>query len=294
MRDEARAPLFRIDPGWPFVIAGLLLLAAGILIPGHRELLDLRGELVRQETREQMAFEQLRAYDEFLAGVRESDPEVIRRLAMAHLNKIPSGEESLLLTPGMNQTVGEWIEASIPDRTVVVPPYPDTVLARWAIGPGRLWLLGAAATLLFAGFVLGPSMPVLPVLGAITARPRPGVAQAAEEIDEDVLVADEPMAEELIVESIAEEAPGAPPSFDLVETKSFPACSDEDWAAETELGSEELEQWRSSGTDGHWSLAEYVEQLPPEESVASCDDVALAFLDESDGTMATEPIRGAD
>lgn len=167
--------MFRLDPGWPFVIAGLLLLAAGILIPGHRELLELRGELVRQETREQMAFERLRAYDEFLNGVRESDPEVIRRLAMAHLNKIPAGEESLLLTPGMNQTVGEWVEASIPDRTVVVPPYPDTVLARWAIGPGRLWLLGAAVTLLFAGFVLGPASPGRVAILAVAARRRPAV-----------------------------------------------------------------------------------------------------------------------
>lgn len=173
MREDSRAPLFRLDPGWPFVIAGLLLLAAGILIPGHRELLELKGELVRQETREEVAFERLRAYDEFLSGVRESDPEVIRRLAMAHLNKIPAGEESLLLTPGMNRTVGEWVEASIPDRTVVVPPYPDTVLARWAIGPGRLWLLGAAVTLLFAGFVLGPATPGLAALGAVTARRRP-------------------------------------------------------------------------------------------------------------------------
>jgi hypothetical protein len=174
MREDSRAPLFRLDSGWPFVIAGLLLLAAGILIPGHRELLELKGELVRQETREEVAFERLRAYDEFLSGVRESDPEVIRRLAMAHLNKIPAGEESLLLTPGMNRTVGEWVEASIPDRTVVVPPYPDTVLARWAIGPGRLWLLGAAVTLLFAGFVLGPATPGLAALGAVTARRRPG------------------------------------------------------------------------------------------------------------------------
>lgn len=337
MRDEPRAPLFRFDPGWPFVIAGLLLLVAGILIPGHRELLGLRGELVRQETREQVAFEQLRAYDEFLAGVRESDPEVIRRLAMAHLNKIPAGEESLLLTPGMNQTVGEWIESSIPDRTVVVPPYPDTVLARWALGPGRLWMLGVAVMLLFVGFVLGPSTPAITSLSALSTwrrAPRAAVAVTAPVVDEL-----EPEAFEVAVAGIAEDSSegdvevepvadpeeigpadgsvvepevepeafdAAPsgdedavegivpaPAFDLVETKSFPMpVADDDRTPD--LRADELELWQASETRGEWSAGEWLDRLPPEDSVASCDDVTLAFLDESDGSLEVMPVRGAD
>jgi len=157
VRSSAPVPLFRIDPGWLFLLAGAALLAAAILIPAHRELLSLRGELVRQETREQVVFERLRAYDEFLAGVREADPAIVRRLAMAHLNSIPAGEESLLLTPGVNRTVGEWVDASVPPRTVTVPPYPDTVLSRWALGPGRLWLLAGSATLVFMGLMFGPN-----------------------------------------------------------------------------------------------------------------------------------------
>lgn len=283
MRDESRVPLFRIDPGWPFVIAGLLLLAAGILIPGHRELLELKGELLRQETREQAAFEQLRAYDEFLAGVRESSPEIVRRLAMAHLNKIPAGEDSLLLTPGMNQTVGEWIESSIPDRTVVVPPYPDTVLARWALGPGRLWMLGVAVMLLFVGFVAGPSTPSIPALSAIASWRRP--------VRGEVLAASEP---------VAVVAPGneeLPQGFDLVETKSFPSDATEGADGEAtglDLRADELELWQASDTRGEWSSAEYVGLLPPAESVASCDDVGLAFLDESDGSLEPASPRGAD
>ena len=372
MRDESRAPLFRFDPGWPFVIAGLLILAAGILIPGHRELLELRGELVRQETREQVAFEQLRAYDEFLAGVRETDPEVIRRLAMAHLNKIPAGEESLLLTPGMNQTVGEWIESSIPDRTVVVPPYPDTVLARWALGPGRLWMLGVAVMLLFVGFVLGPSTPSIPALSAVAAwrrAPRAAAsagteavagfavgsqldatAEAAEATAADVeaVTATEAIEAEAEVDSFAasgeetgvesedeEEAsePDAGESeepadegtdiaadleidsgieagasetgdpdevvaepcdsrgFDLVEAKSMSFDSPDRGPAIEELRATELELWKASETHGNWCAVAYLEQLPPEESVASCDDVTLAFLDQADGELEA---RGAD
>lgn len=370
MRDESRAPLFRFDPGWPFVIAGLLILAAGILIPGHRELLELRGELVRQETREQVAFEQLRAYDEFLTGVRETDPEVIRRLAMAHLNKIPTGEESLLLTPGMNQTVGEWIESSIPDRTVVVPPYPDTVLARWALGPGRLWMLGVAVMLLFVGFVLGPSTPSIPALSAVAAwrrAPRvassagtdavagvvvePQVSTTAEDAEETAADGEDVTATEAIeaevgsvaawgeetghepehenevsepdpgeAEAAADEGTGVetvletdsgiegPASetgdadevvsgsfgsreFDLVEAKSMSFDSPDPGLAIEELRATELELWKASETHGNWCAAAYLERLPPEESVASCDDVKLAFLDQADGELEA---RGAD
>lgn len=349
MRDEPRAPLFRFDPGWPFVIAGLLLLVAGVLIPGHRELLGLRGELLRQETREQVAFEQLRAYDEFLAGVRESDPEVIRRLAMAHLNKIPAGEESLLLTPGMNQTVGEWIESSIPDRTVVVPPYPDTVLARWALGPGRLWMLGVAVMLLFVGFVLGPSTPAAPSLSALATWrrvPRAAMAATAEVPVEDgvdgsvagleaadpeapVIEDEVPLEVETIADpeengpadestgaiedevepvdaiadpseesldmdvgSAAEDLPSGP-AFDLVETKSLSPVAIDD-AETAELRADELELWQASETRGEWSAPEWLDRLPPEDSVASCDDVTLAFLDRSDGAIEATPVRGAD
>ena len=38
-------PLFRIDPGWPFVIAGLLLLVAGVLIPAQRDLQRFIGQI---------------------------------------------------------------------------------------------------------------------------------------------------------------------------------------------------------------------------------------------------------
>lgn len=323
MRDESRVPLFRFDPGWPFVVAGLLLLAAGILIPGHRELLELRGELVRQETVEQVTFEQLRAYDEFLAGVRESDPEVIRRLAMAHLNKIPAGEESLLLTPGMNQTVGEWVQSSIPDRTVVVPPYPDTVLARWALGPGRLWMIGMAVTLLFVGFVIGPSTPGIPGVGAITTRRRvradeppveSGIGCADECLEGTPEIAEaEAIGRTGVPDEVEEPEPavvhdGVPDGVergggddDSVPTSGLgrvdstePSWSADGTSTREELRADELELWRASGTGGDWTADEYVGLLPPEESVASCDDVGLAFIDRCDGVIDATPDRGAD
>ncbi len=163
-------PLFRIDPGWPFVLAGLALLIAGVLIPAQRELHELRGQQKLVEANEVRLYARLEAYDRFLHDLRAGDPELVRRLAIAQLNIVPKGEQSLLLTPGLNQTVAQWIDESVPPVTLQPEPYPDTLLGRLALGPKRLWLLAAAAFLLFVGLLIGPD-PVRP----LSERVRGGV-----------------------------------------------------------------------------------------------------------------------
>jgi hypothetical protein len=155
-------PLFRIDPGWPFVLAGLALLIAGVLIPAQRELHELRGQQKLVEADEIRLYARLEAYDRFLNDLRASDPDLVRRLAIAQLNMVPKGEQSLLLTPGLNQTVAQWIDESVPPVAIEPEPYPDTLLGRLALGPKRLWLLAAAAFLLFVGLLIGPD-PVRPL-----------------------------------------------------------------------------------------------------------------------------------
>ncbi len=163
-------PLFRLDPGWPFVLAGLALLIAGILIPAQRELHELRGQQKVVEATEARVYARLEAYDRFLADLRTSNPDLIRRLAIANLNMVPKGEQSLLLTPGLNQSVAQWIDESVPTVKLRPEPYPDTLLGRLAVGPNRLWMLAASVFLLFIGLLFGPD-PVRPVMQPVTEAP---------------------------------------------------------------------------------------------------------------------------
>jgi hypothetical protein len=153
-------PLFQwdrmLDPGWPFVLAGLALLVAGILIPAQRELHDLRNEWRKVEAEETRMYGRLQAYDQFLSELKSGDPQLVRRLASAQLNRVPEGEEPLLLTPGVNHTVAQWIDESVPTPTFTPDPYPDTLLSRLAAGPNRLWLLASSVFLLFVGLLLAP------------------------------------------------------------------------------------------------------------------------------------------
>ena len=105
-------PLFRFDPGWSFVIAGLLLLVTAVLIPAQRDLHELRNALEVQRAAEDQALRQLGAYDRFLNDLSQAEPQLVSRLAASQLNLMPKDERSMLLVPSLNSTVTDWIEDS--------------------------------------------------------------------------------------------------------------------------------------------------------------------------------------
>lgn len=152
-------PLFRFDPGWPYVIAGLGLLVAAVLIPAQRELHRLENSLAMHQALERQAVRQLGAYDRFLADLEHGDPQLVKRLAASQLNLMPEGQSALMLQPSANETVTDWIMQSEPAELPTPAAYPDTLLTRLATGPRRLWVLACGVFLVFIGLLLGPSSP---------------------------------------------------------------------------------------------------------------------------------------
>ena len=159
-------PLFRVDPGWLFVIAGLAFIVAGVLIPAQRELHDLEQKLAVHRAFEKRTAKQIEAYESFLEQINAATPDeaLVRRLAASQLNRMPKDAVPLLESPTLNDTVPEWIEASVDVKIPTPVPNPDTILSRLATGPKRIWVLAMGAFLVFVGLMLAPS--------AVTARPR--------------------------------------------------------------------------------------------------------------------------
>ena len=154
---NAPAPLFRFDPGWPFVIAGLALIVSAVLIPAQRELHDLEQRKIVHTAFEERTKAEILAYEQFLADMDRKDPRLLEPLVRAQLNMIPRDERPMLLMPTANDTVPTWIESSV---TVEIPqpaPYPDTLLSRIASGPRRLWVLATGAFLVFMGVMFAPT-----------------------------------------------------------------------------------------------------------------------------------------
>jgi hypothetical protein len=155
---SSRAALFRFDPGWPFVIAGLALIVSAVLIPAQRELHDLEQKLAVHHAHEERAKAEILAYEQFNAEIEQGDERLLERLVRAQLNRMPKDERPLLLMPSANDTVPMWIESSVAVQIPEPTPYPDTLLSRIATGPRRLWVLATGAFLVFVGVMFAPSV----------------------------------------------------------------------------------------------------------------------------------------
>ncbi len=169
-------PLFRIDAGWLYLAAGLVLCAAGVLLPAATGSEDLRVQLDQLEAAQAAASQRLAAYAEFVEALERDDPALLRRLAAAHLNIVPAGETPLLISSTASQTEREWIDALVPSVSVPQARPRTSMLALLSAGRARLWLLGGGILAVFVGLVLGVSREVA------VADSRSGRAPVAEAV----------------------------------------------------------------------------------------------------------------
>ncbi|MFM7806716.1 MAG: hypothetical protein ACKPEA_02150 [Planctomycetota bacterium] len=167
------APLFQIDPGWLFTIAGLAVMVSAALLPAELDLHDLRQQRAAIAARESWNRERLEAYDRFQGELDRRDPALLRRLAASQLNLMPKGEQPLLMATSIEHTVSDWIEATVPPMEFQPQPAPDTLLARLAEGQRRLWLMAGGAMSVFLGLVLGFGVSPRPQLERFEPLPFP-------------------------------------------------------------------------------------------------------------------------
>lgn len=158
-RTPMNAPRTAIDSGWLYMLSGMILVAAVMLIAPADDLARMRyqHELIRAE--EEAAQARLASYARLLAAVEERDPDVMRRLFATQLRVVPSGTVPVLL-PGespaemLDASIDSWVEATTPPKRHVPPPvFRDSWLRRMSAGNGRLWLAGFGLLLVFVGLL---------------------------------------------------------------------------------------------------------------------------------------------
>ena len=305
-RRPSHAPIFGIDPGWPFVIAGLALIVSAVLIPAQRELHDLEQQLKVHQAYEEKAKSELLAYEQFLADVQRGEPRLLERLVRAQLNKMPKDERPLLLMPTANDTVPQWIESSV---TVEIPEpvaYPDTLLSRIASGPRRLWVLASGTFLVFMGILFVPSTgarrparraaavhesnsPAPAFVGSgVVAGEVAGVGAAAVEemAVEDVAVEDVAV-EDVAVEDVAvEDVAAASPAEVVVEPETLDSAL---FAGETFEATDLHELQYGKAADEAVALGGEAAEMTIEGSIEVADAVSdAAGADE----LAEQPVVG--
>jgi hypothetical protein len=155
---SAAAPLFRFDPGWMFVLAGLAVCVAGVLLPAQADLHALRQQLGELKSEEARWYSRLKAHGDFLDQIDRGDADLVRRLAASQLNVIPSNETPVLLAPAGSPPLTQWIDNTVKPERTPVSTLPISSLSRLANGPDRLWLFAGGIMCVFIGLLMGPGL----------------------------------------------------------------------------------------------------------------------------------------
>jgi len=153
-------PLFAIDPGWFFVLSGLVICAACVLLPSREPIRELMQQRNRLAAERNYIVARLEAHARFMDRLDADDETLVRRLAASQLNVVPVSERPVLVNIASPAAVTDWIDASVAPPDTALPSLPrQSRLAAAATGPNRLLFLASGALCLFVGLILGPDRP---------------------------------------------------------------------------------------------------------------------------------------
>jgi hypothetical protein len=145
-----------LDPGWPFVLAGLVLIASAVLVPATYDLWVMRAQLAHLDAQERENGARLDAYTRFVQALDSADPQLVRRLAASQLNLVPRGERPMIVAGSARRSPVEWAELTVAPVRAAPEPFPDSLLSRLTLGRKGLWILGAGAMCVFLGLLSAP------------------------------------------------------------------------------------------------------------------------------------------
>lgn len=153
----ARPPIALFDPGWLYLLAGIVLLAATVLIPAMDDLAEVRLQRDRALALEQHRTDRLKRYQDYLGALEREEPSLVMALAASQLNEIPQDRSLILETPEStpppaSASVFSGLEPpplKLPEREPV-----NSILERWTSSdPSRTWLVAAGAVCLLMGLL---------------------------------------------------------------------------------------------------------------------------------------------
>ncbi len=148
-------PIDRFDPGWLFLIAGIALLAAAVIIPAQADLTYARWQEQRALAIEAQRKERLFKHQRFLQAIQSREPALVRALAASQLNLVPAARQAHFLIS--NPTGADAsIFPSLEPAPIHEPELHqvDSLLARWSQGQhSQLWLVAVGSLLVFVGIM---------------------------------------------------------------------------------------------------------------------------------------------
>jgi len=149
-------PLFRLDPGWLFLGAGLVLLSATVLIPAVDDLAEARWHRDRAIAVERWRTQRLANHADFLDAVERADEPLVLSLVATQLNLAPADRGVMIDASTSGRPTSASVFPALEPKFEPAPrPHrPDSVLQRLAGGDQtRLWLFIGGAMLVLVGLL---------------------------------------------------------------------------------------------------------------------------------------------
>lgn len=151
-------PLVRLDAGWLFLIAGVGLLGATVLIPAQRELALARWQRDQAAAIERQREERRTRYGGYLNALDRNDESVVLSLVGTQLNKSPADRVPITL-PGDPAIVSASVFPSLEPPALRLVPTPDfkageSTLERWTTDEKvRVWMLAGGVLSILVGLL---------------------------------------------------------------------------------------------------------------------------------------------
>jgi hypothetical protein len=172
MSAEDRKPLIPLDTGWLFLLPGLVVLSATLLIPALDDVREAKWKRDRVLAIESHRLERLQNYIEYLDAVDRGEESVVLSLVASQLNMVP--DESIPIAPPSDP--GRASASVFPELEPEplflrdAPPKENrSLLARLATGDrSRLWMIVLGAVCVLIG-LLCSARPALPPAEAESA-----------------------------------------------------------------------------------------------------------------------------
>lgn len=278
---QSTRPLFQIDPGWLYVMAGLAMCAAGILIPVQQDLRNLQDQLETIRSRDQYMSLRLAASSNLIDRLDADDPVLIRRLAASQLNLVPGDARPVLRSSAQVMNITDWIDSSLRYEAPPITSQPPSRLARLTSGRSRLWVFGLGVLCIFFGLLLDPTLSVVARLRILKLSRKSPRREAVEAVAHEmtrsaVHTADRApvddratlwssLESETPEQRIAEEQWRAADSLDAEDLESAPLPEDE-----VEIEDEEVEEAEDEYEDeGEEDDAEIEDEVAPDDAEES-------------------------
>lgn len=155
---QVTRPLFQLDAGWLFLIAGIGLLGATVLVPAAADLAEAEYQRNRALAIERHRQVRIERYGQYLAAVLRADEDVVLSLTAMQLNRSPVDRIPLMPEPEPGKTSASPFPALEPPP-LVMPERPadqqrPSILTRLTTNDHhRLWLIAGGVVCVLIGLL---------------------------------------------------------------------------------------------------------------------------------------------